>query len=69
VPLFSAIRAGFGDKTRMTGNQGDTAGEIARGGAPPTRETGCGRRDARKAPLDPMFLAENCHHSRNVFTM
>jgi hypothetical protein len=69
VSFLSAIRAGFGDKTRMTVNEGNTAGEIAPGGAPPTRETGCGCRDARKAPLDPVFLAENCHHSRNGFTM
>jgi len=53
----------------MTATEGDTAGEIARGGVPPTRKPGCGCRDTRMAPLDPMFLADNCHHSRNGFTM
>jgi hypothetical protein len=32
-------------------------------------EPGCGCRDATMAPLDPMFLAVNCHHSRNGFTL
>jgi hypothetical protein len=68
VPFSTFTRASLGT-AHVSVSEGDTTGEIARGGAPPTREPGCGCRDATMAPLDPMFLAVNCHHSRNGFTL